>query len=132
MSYEAIALPGAYTVRLGSIRIGMLQSFREQTNCKIAAVRAIGENKASHLIPGALTYKVKLNRLLLDTGTVDNPFLLHDLHTFQLSLIGCGRTVVYSGCEFTSITRRCEVGGNVVEEAELIAAGRTESTSTIS
>ena len=97
MSYEAIALPGAYTVRLGSIRIGMLQSFREQTNCKIAAVRAIGENKASHLIPGALTYKVKLNRLLLDTGTVDNPFLLHDLHAFQLSLIGCGRTVVYGG-----------------------------------
>lgn len=132
MSYEAIPLPEAYTVMLGSSRVGMLQSFREQTACKIVAVRAVRENEASALIPGALTYQVRLERLLLDTQAVSDPFLLHDLHGFQLTLTGCGRTVVYTGCEFTSITRRCEVTGNVVEEAELIAAGRTESASSAS
>ena len=45
-----------------------------------------------------------------------------------LTLTGCGRTVVYTGCEFTSITRCCQVAGEVLEEAELVAAGRTEST----
>lgn len=129
MSYEAIPLPKAYTVKLGSTRVGMLQSFREQTECKTSAVRAVGENKASRWIPGALTYRVKLNRLLLDTNIIEDPLLLHDLHAFSLTLTGCGRTVVYTGCEFTSITRCCQSGGDVVEEAELVAAGRTESTS---
>ena len=129
MSYEAIPLPKAYTVKLGSTRVGMLQSFREQTECKTSVVRAFGENEASCWVPGALTYRVKLNRLLLDTNIIEDPLLLHDLHAFSLTLTGCGRTVVYTGCEFTSITRCCQVGGEVVEEAELVAAGRTESTS---
>ncbi len=132
MPYEAIALPEAYTVRIGSTRVGMLQSFREQTECKAAAVRAIGENKAGKLIPGALTYRVRLTRLMLDTDAVGDPFVFHNLHAFSLTLTGCGRNVLYTGCEFTSITRCCEVGGNVIEEAELIAVGRTESTSTAS
>lgn len=132
MAYEALPLPEAYTVSLGSTRIGMLQSFREQTECKTTAVRAIGENRASRWIPGALTYRVRLERLLLDTNVIADPLLLHDLHGFSLTLTGCGRTVVYTGCEFTSITRRCQVGGDVVEEAELVAAGRTESASSAS
>lgn len=132
MSYEAIPLPEAYTVSLGSTRIGMLQSFREQTECKTTAVRAIGENGASRWIPGSLTYRVRLERLLLDTNVIADPLLPHDLHGFSLTLTGYGRTVVYTGCEFTSITRRCQVGGDVVEEAELVAAGRTESASSAS
>ena len=132
MAYEALPLPEAYMVSLGSTRIGMLQSFREQTECKTTAVRAIGENRASRWIPGALTYRVRLERLLLDTNVIADPLLLHDLHGFSLTLTGCGRTVVYTGCEFTSITRRCQVGGDVVEEAELVAAGRTESASSAS
>ena len=132
MAYEAPPLPEAYMVSLGSTRIGMLQSFREQTECKTTAVRAIGENRASRWIPGALTYRVRLERLLLDTNVIADPLLLHDLHGFSLTLTGCGRTVVYTGCEFTSITRRCQVGGDVVEEAELVAAGRTESASSAS
>ena len=99
-----------------------------QTQCKTSVVRAFGENEASCWVPGALTYRVKLNRLLLDTNIIEDPLLLHDLHAFSLTLTGCGRTVVYTGCEFTSITRCCQSGGDVVEEAELVAAGRTEST----
>lgn len=132
MAYEALPLPEAYTVSLGGTRIGMLQSFREQTERKATAVRAIGENGASRWIPGVLTYRVRLERLLLDTNVIADPLRLHELHGFSLTLTGCGRTVVYTGCEFTSITRRCQVGGDAAEEAELVAAGRTESTSSAS
>lgn len=132
MAYEALPLPEAYAVSLGSTRIGMLRSFREQTERKATAVRAIGESSASRWIPGALTYRVRLERLLLDTNVIADPLFLHELHGFSLTLTGCGRTVVYTGCEFTSITRRCQAGGDVVEEAELVAAGRTESASSAS
>lgn len=132
MSYEAIPLPGAYSVKLGTTRVGMLQSFLEQTECKTTAVRAMGENEPSTLIPGALTYRVKLKRLLLDTDALEAPQLLHSLHAFSLTLTGCGRSVRYTGCEFTSITRSCDESGRVVEEAELTAVGRSEITTTTS
>ena len=41
-------------------------------------------------------------------------------------IVSPGRRVVYTGCQWTDIDESAAVGGNVLEEVQVVAAGRTE------
>ncbi|MBQ6430909.1 MAG: hypothetical protein IJJ99_03415 [Oscillospiraceae bacterium] len=108
--------------------IGLVHDFREQMTVEVTAAAARGSNLPAGLHPGAVRYRLQLNRVLLDNALLTDGFSPYGLHGFTLSIIGQSRTVRFTGCEFTSVTVRSEAGASVIEEAELMALDRVVVT----
>ena len=115
-------------IELNGTRIGMITEFRERTDCDLTPVRSIGINLPAAVVAGPLRYTVTLQRILLDTLLISEPFELHNLHGFSLKIGGTTKSVTFSGCEFTSISVSNSIGGSMIEEAVLQAASRAVGT----
>ncbi len=108
--------------------VGLVHDFREQMTVEVTAAAARGSNLPAGLHPGAVRYRVQLNRVLLDNALLTDGITPYGLHNFTLSIVGQSKTVRFTGCEFTSVTVRCEAGASLIEEAELMACSRSTVT----
>lgn len=128
MSYLAAASVPPLSLEINGSTVGLVHDFREQMTVEVTAAAARGSNIPAALHPGAVRYRVKLSRVILDNLNLSDGFTPYGLHGFTLSIIGLRQTVRFTGCEFTSITVHTEAGSCVIEEAELMALTRTVVT----
>ena len=128
MSYIAAASVPSLLLEINGSPVGLVHDFREQMTVEVTAAAARGSNLPAGLHPGPVCYRVKLSRVLLDSLVLSDGFTPYGVHNFTLSIVGQRQTVRYTGCEFTSVTVRGEVGASLIEEAELLALERSVLT----
>ena len=125
MSYLAAASVPPLSLQINGAPVGLVHDFREQMTVDVTEAAACGSKLPAGLHPGAVHYRVQLNRVLLDNINLSDGFTPYGLHNFTLSIIGQRKTVQFTGCEFTSVTVHSKAGSCVIEEAELLAVDRS-------
>lgn len=125
MAYLAAASVPSLSLMINGSPVGLVHDFREQMTVEVTAAAARGSNLPAALHPGSVRYRVKLNRVLLDKPNLTDGFSPYGLHDFTLSIVAQSRTIIFTGCEFTSVTVHGEAGSYVIEEAELMARDRS-------
>ena len=127
MSYTLIPIAPESELSINSVPLGAVCSFSEQTVGVPIAVHAIGRSLPVAVINSAVHYELRLSWILTDANVLTQTLSPHSLHGFAVKLSGGGRTVRFTGCEFTSLTVRSEVGTGTLAEAVICAASRTET-----
>ena len=109
-------------------KIAVVQSYTAKTTKTSRTVEAFGEDQPVATIPGQQNHVVELTRLYATDEAIRDGINFHELEDFSLVICKPDRKIIYSGCQWSSISENGALGAMVVEKITVVAAKRIETT----
>lgn len=107
-------------------KVAVVQSYAARSTKTSQAVEAFGEEQPVATIPGQRTHVVELTRLYATDEAIRDGINFHTLEDFSLVVCKPDRKIIYSGCQWSSISETGALGSMVVEKVTIVAAKRVE------
>lgn len=109
-------------IEIDGNRVAVVQSYQCYTQKQSQSVEAFGQVDPVATVAGKVTYQIKLKKVLPigATSTLD----VYSLSDFILTLVKPDERVVYSGCQWESITESGDVSTPCYEEISVLATRR--------
>lgn len=126
MSFTMIPLTPEPSLSIDDIRLGTVKSFSEKTVFDTYPVHAIDRNAPATFIRGPRHYEIHFSRLLHSDELFSQP-LFDQMQNFTLKITCGDKEILFSGCEFTSLSLNCAPGNGILQEATICAVTRTET-----
>lgn len=114
-------------LELDGKKIAVVQGYRAKTTRSSQSVEAFGESEPIIAIEGQTVYTVELTRLYATETAVSDGIDFYSLKDFSLVICKPDRKVIYSGCQWSSISEEGKLGAMVAEHVTLVAAHRMET-----
>lgn len=114
-------------LELDGKKIAVVQGYRAKTTRSNQSVEAFGESEPIIAIEGQTVYTVELTRLYATETAVSDGIDFYSLKDFSLVICKPDRKVIYSGCQWSSISEEGKLGAMVAEHVTLVAAHRMET-----
>ena len=108
-------------------KVAVVQSYAAKSSKASQSVEAFGEDQPVAAIPGQRTHVIELTRLYATDEALRDGISFIDLDDFNLVICKPDRKVIYSGCQWSSLSEHAEVGGMVLEEVQITATRRYET-----
>ena len=90
-------------------------------------VEAFREDQPVATIPGQQNHVIELTRLYATDEAIRDGIDFHSLEDFSLVICKPDRKIIYSGCQWSSISETGALGAMVVEKITVVAAKRIET-----
>ena len=104
--------------------IAVAQGYRARASRQSRAVEAFGQDEPVGVAASRTVHEITLSRVQLLDEALGDGIDFYGLTGFTLVIAKPGQRVIYSGCEWSSIDERVELGGMVLENVGLVAARR--------
>ena len=114
-------------LELNGKKMAVVQSYSAQTTKSSSVVEAFGEDQPVATIPGAKKHTLVLTRLYATDEAARSGMNFHDLEDFNLVICKPDRRIIYSGCQWESLSENAKLGDMVLEKVTIVAARRMES-----
>ena len=109
-------------------KVAVVQSYAARSSKTSQTVEAFGEDQPVATIPGQRSHVIELTRLYATDEAIRDGINFHELEDFSLVICKPDRKIIYSGCQWSSISENGELGAMVVEKITVVAAKRIETT----
>lgn len=114
-------------LELDGKKIAVVQGYRAKATRSSQSVEAFGESEPIIAIEGQTVYTVELTRLYATETAVSDGIDFYSLKDFSLVICKPDRKVIYSGCQWSSISEEGKLDAMVAEHVTLVAAHRMET-----
>ena len=108
-------------------RVAVVQSYSARSTRTSQSVEALGEDQPVATIPGQQNHVIELTRLYATDEAIRDGIDFHSLEDFSLVICKPDRKIIYSGCQWSSISETGALGAMVVEKITVVAAKRIET-----
>ena len=108
-------------------RVAVVQSYTAKTTKSSTAVEAFGEAEPVATIPGQAVHTVQLKRLYATDEAIRDGIDFYGLSGFSLVICKPDRKIIYSDCQWSSISEAGTLGAMVVEKVTIVASKRIET-----
>ena len=108
-------------------RVAVVQSYSARSTRTSQSVEAFGEDQPVATIPGQQNHVIELTRLYATDEAIRDGIDFHSLEDFSLVICKPDRKIIYSGCQWSSISETGALGAMVVEKIAVVAAKRIET-----
>ena len=108
-------------------RVAVVQSYSARNTRTSQSVEAFGEDQPVATIPGQQNHVIELTRLYATDEAIRDGIDFHSLEDFSLVICKPDRKIIYSGCQWSSISETGALGAMVVEKITVVAAKRIET-----
>ena len=108
-------------------RVAVVQSYSARSTRTSQSVEAFGEDQPVATIPGQKNHVIELTRLYATDEAIRDGIDFHSLEDFSLVICKPDRKIIYSGCQWSSISETGALGAMVVEKITVVAAKRIET-----
>ncbi len=115
-------------LELDGRKIAVVQSYTAKASKTSQAVQAFGESEPVATIAGQRKYTLELTRLYATDDAISDGINFYDLSDFSLVICKPDRKIIYSGCEWSSISEEGELEALVAEKITVLAAKRIETS----
>jgi len=105
----------------------VVQNYAAKSTRKSRPVEAFGEDEPAASIGGQRNHALTLTRLYATEAALTDGLNFHDLDDFSLVVCKPDRKIIYTGCNWTDISEKGEVGDMVFESVSLTATRRIET-----
>ena len=116
------------TVCFNSKQAAAVQSYQIRCTAVREPIYGFWDSEASGILPGKRRYEVTLRRLYPILPGLNDGISLFELQSFTATIRHHGRTVTFSGCEWSSIRETADPEQPVIEEMVFVAAARSTQT----
>ena len=114
-------------LEVDGVRVAVVQSYSARSTRTSQSVEAFGEDQPVATIPGQQNHVIELTRLYATDEAIRDGIDFHSLENFSLVICKPDRKIIYSGCQWSSISETGALGAMVVEKIAVVAAKRIET-----
>ncbi len=114
-------------LEINGTRVAVVQSYQVTAKQTSQTIEAFGQAEPVATIRGQTQYTLSLSRLYATDEALRDGISFIDLDDFNLVICKPDRKVIYSGCQWSSLSEHAEVGGMVLEEVQITATRRYET-----
>lgn len=115
-------------LELNGKKVAVVQSYTAKASKTSRSVQAFGEREPIGTIAGQNKYTLELTRLYATDDAISDGINFYDLSDFSLVVCKPDRKIIYSGCQWSSISEQGELDTMVAEKITVVAARRIETT----
>ena len=108
-------------------KVAVVQGYTCRTTQTSVAVEAFGEDEPVAAIQGPQNHVVELRRLYATDEAIADGLDFYAMKDFSLVICKPDRRVIYSGCQWSNIQEKAELGAMVVETLTVVASHRMET-----
>ena len=114
-------------LEINGTRVAVVQSYQVTAKQTSQTIEAFGQAEPLATIRGQTQCTLSLSRLYATDEALRDGISFIDLDDFNLVICKPDRKVIYSGCQWSSLSEHAEVGGMVLEEVQITATRRYET-----
>lgn len=127
-----MSIPGFPTssdiyLEVDGVRVAVVQSYTARTTKSSTAVEAFGESEPVATVPGQAAHVIELTRLYATDEAIRDGIDFYSLNGFSLVICKPDRKVIYSDCQWSSISETGTLGDMVLEKVGIVATKRLET-----
>jgi hypothetical protein len=115
-------------LELNGKKVAVVQGYTAKASRTSKSIEAFGEKEPVASIAGQSKYTLELTRLYATDSAISDGINFYDLSDFSLVICKPDRKIIYSGCQWNSISEQGELDDMVAEKISLVAARRIETT----
>ena len=109
------------------VRVAVVQSYAAKTTRGSTAVEAFGEAEPVATVAGQASHVIELTRLYATDEAIRDGIDFYSLDGFSLVICKPDRKIIYSDCQWSSISETGTLGNMVLEKVGIVAAKRLET-----
>ena len=108
-------------------KVAVVQSYTAKSTRSSQTVEAFGEDEPVATIPGQRNHVLELTRLYATDEAIRDGIDFYGLSGFSLVICKPDRKIIYSDCQWSSISEAGTLGAMVVEKVTIVASKRIET-----
>ena len=109
-------------LEVDGVKVAVVQSYSAKASKTSSAVEAFGESEPVATVPGQTSHVLELTRLYATDEAIRD-----GLSGFSLVICKPDRKIIYSDCQWSSISEAGTLGAMVVEKVTIVASKRIET-----
>ena len=114
-------------LEVNGVKVAVVQSYTAKASRTSKAVEAFGEEEPVATVQGKTGHVLELTRLYATDEAIRDGLNFYDLNGFSLVICKPDRKVIYSDCQWSSISENASLGDMVIEKITVVAAKRIET-----
>lgn len=114
-------------LEIGGKKVAVVQSYSVKSTQSSLVVEAFGEAEPVATAPGQQSHQITLSRLYATDSAIKDGISFYDLDDFSIVIVKPDRRVIFSGCQWTSISEDANISSMVAEQLSCVATKRIES-----
>lgn len=114
-------------LEVDGVKVAVVQSYTARTSRSSTTVEAFGDEEPVATVPGKTSHVLELTRLYATDEAIRDGLNFHELSGFSLVICKPDRKIIYSDCQWSSISEDAALGDMVVEKITVVAAKRIET-----
>ena len=107
-------------------KVAVVQSYSAKASKTSSTVEAFGEKQPVATVAGPVKHELKLTRLYATDEALRDGIDFYRLEGFSLVICKPDRRIIYSDCQWSSISEKAGLGEMVLEEVDVVASKRIE------
>ena len=107
-------------------KVAVVQSYSAKASKTSGTVEAFGEKQPVATVAGPVKHELKLTRLYATDEAIRDGIDFYKLEGFSLVICKPDRRIIYSDCQWSSISEKAGLGEMVLEEVNVVASKRIE------
>ena len=108
-------------------KVAVVQSYSVKTTKTSQVIEAFGEEEPVATIGGQCQYVLELTRLYATDDAISDGIDFYGMRDFSLVICKPDRKVIYSDCQWSSISETGTLGDMVLEKVGIVATKRLET-----
>ena len=114
-------------LEVDGVKVAVVQSYSARATKTSSTVEAFGEVEPVATVPGQTTHTLELTRLYATDEAIRDGIDFYSLNGFSLVICKPDRKVIYSDCQWSSISETGTLGDMVLEKVGIVATKRLET-----
>ena len=114
-------------LEVDGVKVAVVQSYSAKASKSSTAVEAFGESEPVATVPGQTSHVLELTRLYATDEAIRDGIDFYGLSGFSLVICKPDRKIIYSDCQWSSISEAGTLGAMVVEKVTIVASKRIET-----
>lgn len=114
-------------LEVDGVKVAVVQSYSARATKTSSTVEAFGEAEPVATVPGQTTHTLELTRLYATDEAIRDGIDFYSLNGFSLVICKPDRKVIYSDCQWSSISETGNLGDMVLEKVGIVATKRLET-----
>lgn len=107
-------------------KVAVVQSYSAKATKSSSTVEAFGEKQPVATVAGPVKHELELSRLYATDEAIRDGIDFYKLEGFSLVIAKPDRRIIYSGCQWSSISEEVGLGDMVLEKVKVVASKRIE------
>lgn len=108
-------------IKVNDKKIALIENYKVKTLRENKYIESFGESEPVFIVPGKIKYNIELSKVYICQNSMSDSINFYELNNFDLVVVKPDKKIIYSGCEWVSLSESANLSGKIIESAVIVA-----------